>query len=119
MLLPREGLGAFLDTQCVPQAAPVGQTLQGPLGFSQLCLCHSCHHEWEVAGAQSWIYLRKFPGMEKLIHLHGSSRGINAHFCPSFTPSPACRACCTQDYLILTAATQAAEFHSLLFMVPT
>lgn len=45
MLLPRAGgLGAFLYSQCVPQTAPVIQTLQGPPRFNQLCLCHSCHH---------------------------------------------------------------------------
>lgn len=99
MLLPREGrLGAFLDAQSVSRAAPVTQTPEGAPGFSQFCLCHSCHHH---SPCTELDLPQQVPWEGKA---DPSARQQPGDQC-TFPPVPPRRACRTQDYLILCCST--------------
>lgn len=97
MLLPREGgLGALLDTPCVPQA--VIQTLEGPPGFDQLCLCHSCHRH---SPSTELDPPQEVPWEGKAAPCAPQQPGDQCAFPSLLKPTPCCRVCCTQDYIIL------------------
>lgn len=97
MLPPREGgLGALLDTPCVPQA--VIQTLEGPPGFDQLCLCPSCHHHSPSTKLDA---PQEGPWEGKAAPRAPQQPGDQRAFPSPLKPTPGCRVCSAQGYIIL------------------